>query len=353
MQNQTVKCADAASENCPCLLAETGDCLVCSRMRGLNECDCDWTGVCIYNEFILNGKKRALPRAEEKLKIIKTGFIPDSPEKAVSAPEPCTEKETGDYKEGGFMIMEMDCTRGFALKCLNPGTHIFIRPAEREKYYDTPLSILAADRTAGTLTVCFRIISAKTKALAGCGAGDTVSVRGPFRNGITGLKRNMTGLRVLIAASGAGTVPAVFTSNLISGANRVDLLIDGGHAEKQLIRMYLSESGLSCPAEIHFRDFSRELCCTDDPAALSGYGSAAAFFSGRKNEYDEIIILGSDSFITFFRAAAETFTSAHIACSNNAPMSCGEGICGACLCTQENGGRSPRCKCSLLHTKTV
>ena len=27
-------CIDAGSENCPCLLAESGDCITCSRLKG-------------------------------------------------------------------------------------------------------------------------------------------------------------------------------------------------------------------------------------------------------------------------------------------------------------------------------
>ena len=33
-------CADIGTDNCPCPLAETGDCLVCGRLAGRGECDC-------------------------------------------------------------------------------------------------------------------------------------------------------------------------------------------------------------------------------------------------------------------------------------------------------------------------
>ena len=42
MNINTYKCVDTGSENCPCELAVTGDCLTCSRLQGKDSCDCDW-----------------------------------------------------------------------------------------------------------------------------------------------------------------------------------------------------------------------------------------------------------------------------------------------------------------------
>ena len=49
-------CADVGTANCPCPLAETGDCLICGRLSGKDCSDCKWSGVCIYNEYIQNDK---------------------------------------------------------------------------------------------------------------------------------------------------------------------------------------------------------------------------------------------------------------------------------------------------------
>lgn len=316
MQNKTIRCADASSENCPCWLAETGDCLICSRLSGKDECECEWTGVCIYNEFILNNKRRALPRAEETFDIT----------------------ERAELKEGGFTILKIACPRGFALKCLDLGTHIFIRPADREKYYDTPLSILAADCASGELTVCFRVVSAKTKALDQCRSSDKVIIRGPYRNGITGIPRRISGSKILLIASGAGVIPAVFTSNLLSRNNSVELTVNDSPAEKQLIRLYLSESSENCPDEIIFRNLSD---INKNPVESSKLSHKI-----KTGRFDYIFILGSDYFIKNIRNTTENLSDAHIAVSNNAPMSCGEGICGACSCTSSDGKHIARCKCS-------
>ncbi len=58
MEYEIKDCIDAGSEYCPCHLAETGDCILCSQLSGKKFCDCiNWKGVCIYQEFMWNGKK--------------------------------------------------------------------------------------------------------------------------------------------------------------------------------------------------------------------------------------------------------------------------------------------------------
>ncbi|NFG18899.1 sulfide/dihydroorotate dehydrogenase-like FAD/NAD-binding protein, partial [Clostridium botulinum] len=49
MEYEIKDCIDAGSEYCPCHLAETGDCILCSQLSGKKFCDCiNWKGVCIY-----------------------------------------------------------------------------------------------------------------------------------------------------------------------------------------------------------------------------------------------------------------------------------------------------------------
>lgn len=72
MEYEIKDCIDAGSEYCPCHLAETGDCILCSQLSGKKFCDCiNWKGVCIYQEFIWNGKKAKEERETYLGKIIK------------------------------------------------------------------------------------------------------------------------------------------------------------------------------------------------------------------------------------------------------------------------------------------
>ena len=51
-------CIDCGTEFCPCKLAETGECILCSQLQGEHFCDClNWNGVCIYQELYNNGMK--------------------------------------------------------------------------------------------------------------------------------------------------------------------------------------------------------------------------------------------------------------------------------------------------------
>ena len=52
------KCSNYASDTCPCVLAESGHCIVCSMCRGEDFCDCsDAAGFCIMQELANNGGK--------------------------------------------------------------------------------------------------------------------------------------------------------------------------------------------------------------------------------------------------------------------------------------------------------
>ncbi len=77
MGHSTYDCIDAGTENCPCYLALTGDCLTCSRLQGKDYCDCMWKGVCIYNEFQQAGERINNPRKDFKAKITARKFYLD------------------------------------------------------------------------------------------------------------------------------------------------------------------------------------------------------------------------------------------------------------------------------------
>ena len=51
-------CADYGSRFCPCILAVTGGCVVCSQVNGKAFCDCKASGgICIKQELLRNGGK--------------------------------------------------------------------------------------------------------------------------------------------------------------------------------------------------------------------------------------------------------------------------------------------------------
>ena len=199
-------CADVGTRNCPCSLAETGDCLVCSRLSGARECSCRWAGVCVYNEYMQNG---SMVRTKRKAR--STGIL--------------QRLRQGD----DLLMLQLRVPRGFALEASRPGSFLFLKPPGAPEMTSVPVSVMAADVENESLWVILKIISAKTKALAAC--EDFLEMRGIYRSGLLGkgaagmLDLHDPGISVrkrwLILTKGVGFAPAV---NLIRwAAGRIDI----------------------------------------------------------------------------------------------------------------------------------
>ena len=199
-------CADVGTRNCPCPLAETGDCLVCSRLSGARECSCRWAGVCVYNEYMQNGSMVRTKRKARSTEILQR------------------------LRQGDDLLMlQLRVPRGFALEASRPGSFLFLKPPGAPEMTSVPVSVMAADVEHESLWVILKIISAKTKALAAC--EDFLEMRGIYRSGLLGkgaagmLDLHDPGISVrkrwLILTKGVGFAPAV---NLIRwAAGRVDI----------------------------------------------------------------------------------------------------------------------------------
>ena len=60
------QCEITGHKDCPCVLANLEECLVCSHLQGLDFCDCRWTKNCVYINFI-HDKKSLGPKGENFL----------------------------------------------------------------------------------------------------------------------------------------------------------------------------------------------------------------------------------------------------------------------------------------------
>ncbi len=112
-------CVDAGTDNCPCPLAETGDCLVCSRLAGRQECDCSWAGVCVHNEFVQNGKTVRQQRRNKPVDIIKKVWY-----------------------DSDLLVIVLKVSRGFALKAAQPGSFVFVNAVGRSELSNVPVSVM-------------------------------------------------------------------------------------------------------------------------------------------------------------------------------------------------------------------
>ena len=322
-------CADVGTRNCPCPLAETGDCLVCSRLSGARECSCRWAGVCVYNEYMQNGSMVRTKRKARSTEILQR------------------------LRQGDDLLMlQLRVPRGFALEASQPGSFLFLKPPGAPEMSSVP-------------------VSAKTKALAAC--EDFLEMRGIYRSGLLG--KGAAGIldlhdpgasarkRWLILTKGVGFAPAV---NLIRwAAGRVDIHVIadpekvGDDVIRQQFRAWRPESHRSEGGRfrLEFQSLAKLL---EQPAAASPLQqtdsiTTALHTSGshdpdlnapclQQTDYDRIFLLASDYYIKRLSAVMKIPPEKLVFC-NNFHLCCGEGICGACGHVDAEGNLRKMCKC--------
>lgn len=323
-------CADVGTINCPCPLALTGDCLICGRLAGRDCCDCQWAGLCIYNEYIQNGSVIKNRRGTRSVPVLKKIWY-----------------------DKDLLVLVLKVSKGFALQAASPGAFVFVNREDGDDFSNLPVSVMKADPEKGRLYIALKVISAKTKAVSE--AEDSLQLRGVYRNGLLG--RGLAGLsedvkayrnrekkRWLIITKGIGLAPAVNLASFGSGKVKMDFLIDVEKINEEITREYL-ESGFEENAEgISFtRGSLFEL--TEGLGAERAKGHKGVL-AGRFNvdDYDRVILLTSDYYIKTLWEYMDIPLHKLVFC-NNFRMCCGEGICGACSHIGKDGSVSKMCKC--------
>lgn len=346
-------CADVGTRNCPCPLAETGDCLVCSRLSGARECSCRWAGVCVYNEYMQNG---SMVRTKRKAR--STGILQRL------------------WQGDDLLMLQLRVPRGFALEASRPGSFLFLKPPGAPEMTSVPVSVMAADVEHESLWVILKIISAKTKALAAC--EDFLEMRGIYRSGLLGkgaagmLDLHDPGISVrkrwLILTKGVGFAPAVNLIRWAAGRIDIHVIADpekvGDDVIRQQFRAWQPEGHRN--EDGHFRlEFQSLAKLLEQPAAASPLqqtGSTATappapalHTSGshdpdlnapclQQTDYDRIFLLASDYYIKRLSAVMKIPPEKLVFC-NNFHLCCGEGICGACGHVDAEGNLRKMCKC--------
>lgn len=355
-------CADVGTRNCPCPLAETGDCLVCSRLSGARECSCRWAGVCVYNEYMQNGSMVRTKRKARSTEILQR------------------------LRQGDDLLMlQLRVPRGFALEASRPGSFLFLKPPGAPEMTSVPVSVMAADVEHESLWVILKIISAKTKALAAC--EDFLEMRGIYRSGLLGkgvagmLDLHDPGISVrkrwLILTKGVGFAPAVNLIRWAAGRIDIHVIADpekvGDDVIRQQFRAWRPEGHRSEGGRfrLEFQSLAKLL---EQPAAASPLEQPAAasplqqtdsiapappapalHTSGshdpdlnapclQQTDYDRIFLLASDYYIKRLSAVMKIPPDKLVFC-NNFHLCCGEGICGACGHVDAEGNLRKMCKC--------
>ena len=293
MSNLKYGCIDAGTENCPCYLAETGNCIYCSRLAGKDYCDCDWRGVCVFNEYRQNGEKIRAARDEFTARIA----------------------DRKQYTEDLYTLV-LDTGTGFAIKASAPGSFISVKKPECSGWYSMPVSVIRSDTENGYIHIAVKKISAKSKRVLE--EGEMLSVRGVFRNGIIGLGEAAKAKGpAAVVSKGIGFASAAHFVNSYPDSN---LYIDTDKICQELVRDYLPQGFRGRLKYVNLNEEKQDIA-----KELESYSCA--------------VIAASEYFTEFFRANCGE--KLRLAVLNNYNICCGEGICGACC----DSGGNKMCKC--------
>lgn len=302
MSHEIIDCIDAGSEFCPCHLAESGDCILCSQLCGKEFCDCiNWKGVCIFQEYRWNGEK-----AKEGRKTYSSTILDKEP------------------LAKDIFIFTIAVTHALAQNLVYPGSFVFLRKEGTSELYNSPISIMEVDTEKNFIKVVVKACAVKTKTICELEKGDLILVKGPFWNGALGLKRineakNKTSLIII---KGIGQAPAVqVMKQLYNNGNKIIALIDTGDVGDIFINKYLDKYNVkvikSKSSIFDGEDITKEL---------------KDYITTFMNTEDLNLIHCAAHDLIILKLIQYVNEKVNVSCSNNAKMCCGEGLCGSCTC---------------------
>jgi NAD(P)H-flavin reductase len=168
------------------------------------------------------------------------------------------------------------------------------------------------------LKIVIELKGVKTKNINLLEENDNMAIKGPYWNGVLGLKninKCKDGLSLLIAG-GIGMAPMIpVMRKLYASGNKIVVLIDKSNYKDIYIKEYLK----MCNAEI--------LECN-----LLSNGNLSSESKDIIKQYQDKVNLIYCSVTDILISKILEFADDNVsfACCNNAKMCCGEGVCGAC-----------------------
>ncbi|MDV3427686.1 MAG: sulfide/dihydroorotate dehydrogenase-like FAD/NAD-binding protein [Bacillota bacterium] len=292
MDYEYIDCIDAGTRFCPCSLAETGDCILCSCLKGKKFCDCiNWKGVCIYGEFINNGQKAKMGR------------------------ESCRCLIENKINMGNVFYLKVSVPHSLAGELTYAGSFVFVRNEKFESYYDTPISILEVNTEEDYIELGIEIKGTKTKAIDS--AEKELMVRGPYWNGVFGVKKinSLKEKTALIISKGIGLIPVIpIIKKLTENGSHIILINDTSNLDLSYVKSKIKDYNIE---EIDLNIFSNGILTEEFINILNKY----------KKDADLIHVSAQDIIIL---QISDLISDKLFTCCNNAKMCCGEGGCGAC-----------------------
>lgn len=344
----SLPCADLSGPNCPCALGLAGQCVYCTRLRGESRCACDWAGSCV----LLSQPASRAGLARDAAAGAGTGAGPPA------VPEPARPVRTRRLRLGrivarsepspGVVDLRMAVSPRVSSLLRRPGCFLFVRPPGPDDSHNTPLTVVEGG--IDTVRLVFQVAGPKTQAIARVPAGGNLAWKGPYHNALLGASALRRALRrgpgtAVILARGMGQIVAVPLLRLLTVKGwTVDACLDprgkgGGFARRELERAlgrracevrFYSESGRKA---VLAKLACRSAALGDRPALLVSCGTDPLhrWVASIRHQH----------------AAAVADRDWAFVATNNSPMACGEGTCGACTVRFGDGGRVRACKADI------
>lgn len=310
-----LECIDAGSDFCPCYLAELNECITCSHLQGKQFCDCNWRGVCIYQEYVWSGYKAKSTRNTILSQIINRQIISDD-----------------------VFILTLSVPNKLARELNEPGSYVFLRGYQSPSFFNTPISIMYSEETKNEIKIAIQINGPKTKLIKE--SSDKVYLRGPYWNGLFG-NRYIKGTRnskCLVVLRGIAQAPGVIVINkLLQNNNNVIVIIDNGKIMNNFIFDYLVNKDLQI--------LETNLLTNEGQNLLRDiiFDKELKFIYSGGSDEQHLNIL---NFIDKYNK------DAYLTVSNNNIICCGEGICGSCK-VEIDGQKVRSCKVQLDIRKAI
>lgn len=207
-----------------------------------------------------------------------------------------------------------------------------MRPAGTSRFFDMPLCVMDADENTGILTFAIHVRGPKTKAIKN--TQDEVIIRGPYFNGVFGLKHIKSSIdnNWLIVARGIGQASLMpIIRNLLRAKNNITVILDPGTLGVNPVEQYLRETRVN----LEILSFTQSLEETVKKHLSQPFNVDFVFSAGPDKQHERLWeILNKYGYQKPFIM------------SNNYSMCCGEGVCGSCI-TKINGKRMRLCKMQM------
>ena len=294
-------CADYGSRFCPCILAVTGGCVVCSQVNGKAFCDCKASGgICIKQELLRNGGKANPGRLTYECEVISV------------------------IHYDGLVFLRVKVPISLEREVKRPGGFVFGRRKDAASWYDVPISVQFEEMMVGSIGMTLLFRGVKTNQFKDLAEGDTLLLRGPFNNGLLGLQHleAQQSSRCLILTKGIGLLPSVSAVRYLqSRHNETELYVDEGNFSPSILKFQLDLF------ELPFKP----LTLLDDDGELST--PAKHVIRRFVADGGSLIHVGASEYVIHQVAAYLHYIgNRHVKLSacNNARICCGEGVCGAC-----------------------